>query len=47
MMILTVNIHPADKDHIYTASIPYEHYENGKWEFNPEVMIMRAEKIAS
>lgn len=44
---ITVNIHPADKDHIYTASIPYEHYENGKWEFNPEVMIMRAEKIAS
>ncbi len=41
---IRVNIHPIEKDYVFTASIPYEHY-NGRWEFNTELMIMRAEEM--
>jgi DNA-binding Lrp family transcriptional regulator len=40
-----VYIHPTDESHLLTASIPYEHFEKGRWNFNKEVMKLRAEKL--
>lgn len=40
-----VSIHPYNFRHMFTASIPYEHFtKEGKWDFNVERMIMKVEK---
>lgn len=38
-------LHPYDQQYMITASIPYEHFEKGRWNFNTEVMMLRAEKL--
>jgi DNA-binding Lrp family transcriptional regulator len=38
-------LHPTDNDYAIIASIPYEHFEEGRWNFNTEVMMLRAEKL--
>nr|WP_152943030.1 AsnC family protein [Acidianus ambivalens] len=42
---IEVYIHPFNEKFMFTASIPYEHFENGRWNFNTEVMMLRAEKL--
>ncbi|BDC18774.1 AsnC family protein [Acidianus sp. HS-5] len=43
---IEVYIHPINKRYVFTASIPYEHFQNGRWNFNTQVMMLRAEKFA-
>ncbi|AWR95241.1 AsnC family protein [Acidianus brierleyi] len=40
---ISIKVHPNNSNYSLTASIPYEHF-NGKWNFNPEVMVLRAEE---
>ncbi|MDT7902411.1 MAG: AsnC family protein [Acidianus sp.] len=42
---IEVYIHPFNEKYLFTASIPYEHFENGRWNFNTEVMMFRVEKL--
>ncbi|WP_240872251.1 AsnC family protein [Acidianus infernus] len=42
---IEVYIHPTDENHLLISSIPYEHFEKGRWNFNTEVMKLRAEKL--
>jgi len=41
---ISIKVHPNNSNYSLTASIPYEHF-NGKWNFNPEVMVLRAEAV--
>ncbi|BDC17448.1 AsnC family protein [Acidianus sp. HS-5] len=43
---IEVYIHPFNSKYMLTASIPYEHFQNGRWNFNTQVMMLRAEKFA-
>ncbi|ARM76946.1 AsnC family protein [Acidianus manzaensis] len=41
-----LSVHPYTSKYLLTASIPYEHFtEDGKWDFNVERMISKAEKV--
>ncbi|BDC17702.1 AsnC family protein [Acidianus sp. HS-5] len=39
-------IHPVNDKFMLIASIPYEHFQNERWDFNNQVMMLRAEKFA-
>ncbi|ARM76976.1 AsnC family protein [Acidianus manzaensis] len=43
---ISITVHPANDKYRIAASIPYEHFtEDGKWDFNVERMILKAERV--